>query len=134
CSFENNSMESALLLSLVVSLMFAGGNGYSQSMSCSTVNGRTICENQSGSGNYAGSASMAGFGPGGSMQDAGAMVGDSYSGTSSLSRTQVGNMPAGGFGGMPGMFGDDDKYGANSEVESSMLSRNPCCSLLIRKK
>ncbi|GFY37457.1 hypothetical protein TNIN_286931 [Trichonephila inaurata madagascariensis] len=76
-------MESILLLSLLVTLMFAGGNGYSQSMSCSTVNGRTICENQSGSGNYAGSSSMAGFGQGGTYQDAGAMVGDSFSGTSS---------------------------------------------------
>ncbi|GFS83839.1 hypothetical protein NPIL_222871 [Nephila pilipes] len=96
-------MESALLLSLVVSLMFAGGNGYSQSMSCSTVNGKTICEKQSGSGNFAGSSSIAGFGQGGTYQDAGAMIGDTSSGSSSSSRTQSGNFPPGGFP-MPGVF------------------------------
>ncbi|GBO43242.1 hypothetical protein AVEN_28074-1 [Araneus ventricosus] len=83
-------MDSLLLLTLTTSLMFTGGQCYSSSMSCSTVNGKTSCESQKSAGNVAGAASSAMTGQGGSYQDASAMTGNTYTGQSASSRTAMG--------------------------------------------
>ncbi|GBM55668.1 hypothetical protein AVEN_6855-1 [Araneus ventricosus] len=58
-------------------------------MSCSTVNGETICEKQTSSGNSAGAFSGAFSGQNGSYQDAAAMTGSTLTGQSQSSRTVV---------------------------------------------
>ncbi|XP_055936988.1 uncharacterized protein LOC129966563 isoform X2 [Argiope bruennichi] len=73
-------MESSLLFFLTVTLMFAGDHCFSQSMSCSTVNGKTICEKQSSAGNTAGAFSSSSFGTNGALQNAAAATGNIFSG------------------------------------------------------
>ncbi|XP_055937175.1 keratin, type I cytoskeletal 9-like [Argiope bruennichi] len=111
-------MDSLLLWTLTISLMFAGGQCYSESTSCSTVNGKTICESQKGAGNVAGSSSSAYTGRGGSYQDANAMTGNTYTGQSSSSRSAAGNAAPPGFvpnfGGFPFSFGGPTFGGSSS--------------------
>ncbi|CAL1273750.1 unnamed protein product [Larinioides sclopetarius] len=82
-------MDSHVLLTLTFFLMFTSCHCYSESMSCSSVNGRMICEKQSSSGNVAGAFSKAFSGQGGEYQDAAAMAGDTSTGLSESSRTVV---------------------------------------------
>ncbi|KAG8188517.1 hypothetical protein JTE90_008082 [Oedothorax gibbosus] len=54
-----STMESVLLWSLVVVMMFAGTNGIATSKSCTMVNGQMECTSQSSNGNMAGASSGA---------------------------------------------------------------------------
>ncbi|KAF8767001.1 hypothetical protein HNY73_020013 [Argiope bruennichi] len=92
------SMDSLFLLTLIIVSMSSGGYCFSQSMSCSTVNGRTVCERQASDGNVAGAFAGAVSGQNGAFQDAAAMTGNTHSGQSQSSRTTVGRNPSGNSG------------------------------------
>ncbi|KAF8766999.1 hypothetical protein HNY73_020012 [Argiope bruennichi] len=51
-------MDYRLLLTLSVTLMFFGGHCFPESISCSTVNGRTICQKQSSDGSVVGAIAV----------------------------------------------------------------------------
>lgn len=84
-------MEMILLL-IAIGMMFSGAHGHSQSMSCSTVNGRTYCTEEKGSGNAAQSSSTSISGPGSSYQDV--QAGSGYIGGpwASSQQTVIGNV------------------------------------------
>ncbi|XP_054723903.1 keratin, type II cytoskeletal 2 epidermal-like isoform X1 [Uloborus diversus] len=116
-------MESAVLLYIVVTLMMSSGaRGQSFSRSCSTVNGKTVCESQQNQGNMAASSSQAvSGGSNGDYQNAYAGAGNPNDWSSS--QTQQGVAPSGVFPGFvfgfPNFGGGSTGGGASSASQSA---------------